>query len=164
VTAELEANQFSTTTKLVGEVIAAVTDTFEGDTDNNTVFQDRVRLDLQTSFGVDILHTRLATGNAQPFEIAGSDVNGDGVADTGTRGTQTLTYHQTSTTTFLTGSAAYDFPLGNARGYLAAAGEFIAIMLLPSTLTLDFDGGNGALSTFAQESPIFALAVVRVQQ
>jgi len=27
VTAELEANQFSTTTKLVGEVIAAVTDT-----------------------------------------------------------------------------------------------------------------------------------------
>jgi len=29
VTAELEANQFSTTTKLVGEVIAAVTDTLE---------------------------------------------------------------------------------------------------------------------------------------
>jgi len=56
VTAELEANQFSTTTKLVGEVIAAVTDTFEGDTDN-TVFQDRVRLDLQTSFGVEISYT-----------------------------------------------------------------------------------------------------------
>jgi len=66
VTAELE-DQFSTTTKLVGEVIAAVTDTFE-DTDNNTVFQDRVRLDLQTSFGVEILHTRLATGNAQPLK------------------------------------------------------------------------------------------------
>jgi len=37
-------------------------------------------------------------------------------------------------------------------------------MLLPSTPFEDFDGGNGALSTFAQESPIFALAVVRVQQ
>jgi hypothetical protein len=31
VTAELEANQFSTTTKLVGEVIAAVTDNFGDD-------------------------------------------------------------------------------------------------------------------------------------
>ncbi|WP_143272370.1 iron uptake porin, partial [Brachyspira hyodysenteriae] len=57
-TAELEANQFSTTTKLVGEVIAAVTDEFAGSSENNTVFQNRVRLDFQTSyFGEDVLHT-----------------------------------------------------------------------------------------------------------
>ncbi|PHM05958.1 hypothetical protein CK516_37130, partial [Nostoc sp. 'Peltigera malacea cyanobiont' DB3992] len=59
--AELEANQFSTTTKLVGEAIFAVTDNFGNNDNNNTVFQDRVRLDLQTSFtGKDTLHTRLA--------------------------------------------------------------------------------------------------------
>ncbi len=58
VTAELEAkNQFSTATKLVGEAIAAVTDTFGEDVEDNTVFQDRVRLDFQTSFGgSDVLH------------------------------------------------------------------------------------------------------------
>ncbi len=69
-TAELEANQFSTTTKLVGEAIFGVTDVFGGNTgdNNNTVFQDRVRLDLQTSFtGRDVLHTRLAAGNATAF-------------------------------------------------------------------------------------------------
>lgn len=161
VTAELEANQFSTTTRLVGEVIAAVTDTFEGDTDNNTVFQDRVRLDLQTSFGGrDILHTRLATGNAQPFEIAGSDVNGDGVADTGTfEGTQTFNVSPNFQNDIFIDWAAYDFPLfGNARGYLAAAGgihsDYAATV---NPYFEDFDGGNGALSTFAQESPIFRI-------
>ena len=58
VTAELEANQFSTTTKLLGEVVAAVTDVF-GETvgdENNTVLQARARLEFQSSFtGTDIL-------------------------------------------------------------------------------------------------------------
>ena len=164
VTAELESNQFSTTTKLVGEVIAAVTDTFEGDTDNNTVFQDRVRLDLQTSFGGrDILHTRLATGNAQPFALAGStvDVNGDGVLEgIGTfEGTQTFNVSPNFGNDVFIDWAAYDFPLfGNARGYLAAAGgihsDYAATV---NPYFEDFDGGNGALSTFAQESPIFRI-------
>jgi len=57
--AELEANQFSTTTKLTGEVIAAVADVFDnravrtgeaedsrGDEDVNTILADRVRLNF----------------------------------------------------------------------------------------------------------------------
>ena len=64
-TAELEANQFSTTTKLVGEAIFAITDNFGSNDNNNTVFQNRVRLNLQTSFtGKDTLNTRIAAGNA----------------------------------------------------------------------------------------------------
>ncbi|HEY9805160.1 MAG TPA: iron uptake porin, partial [Candidatus Obscuribacterales bacterium] len=60
----LEGHQFSTTTKLVGEAILAVTDEFGKGNDTNTIFGDRVRLDLQTSFtGQDKLHTRLAAGN-----------------------------------------------------------------------------------------------------
>jgi hypothetical protein len=73
-TAELEANQFSTTTKLVGEAIFAVSDAFGDRTGeaNNTVFQDRVRLGLQTSFtGRDVLTTRLSAGNARAFNIVG---------------------------------------------------------------------------------------------
>lgn len=76
-TAELEANQFSTTTKLSGEVIFAGSQVFgedRADTDNNpnnnpdlqsnTTFSNRVRLTLNTSFtGKDRLQTRLNAGN-----------------------------------------------------------------------------------------------------
>ncbi|MBD2447259.1 iron uptake porin [Nostoc sp. FACHB-152] len=69
-TAELEANQFSTTTKLVGEAIFNVGQVF-GDTrvggadlESNTTFDDRVRLNLLSSFtGKDQLQIRLQAGN-----------------------------------------------------------------------------------------------------
>ncbi len=74
-TAELEANQFSTTTKLVGEAIFAVTDSFGDNDNNNTVFQNRVRLDFQTSFtGKDVLHTRIAAGNAPILNLPGGTI------------------------------------------------------------------------------------------
>jgi len=85
-TATLERQQFSTTTKLSGEVIFAITDgatrnrairnsnttpgiTLSGDvkTDDtavNTTFVSRVRLNLSTSFtGRDLLFTQLQAGN-----------------------------------------------------------------------------------------------------
>lgn len=153
VTAELEANQFSTTTKLVGEVIAVVTDAFGEDTDANTVFQDRVRLDFQTSFfGSDVLHTRLAAGNAAPLDLNAPTFEG------------TQTFQVQPDASFSNDVridwAAYDFPLplGNSRAYLAAAGGIHS----DYTPTLnpyfeDFDGGRGALSTFASESPIYRI-------
>lgn len=81
-TAELEANQFSTTTKLTGEVIAAVAEVFgdgravpsgAADTDDdlddtNTVLADRARLNFDTSFtGKDLLRTRLQARNVPNF-------------------------------------------------------------------------------------------------
>ena len=69
-TAELEANQFSTTTKLTGEAIFALSAASEGD-DREGVFQQRVRLNLNTSFtGKDLLITRLQVGNSTPFDLA----------------------------------------------------------------------------------------------
>jgi hypothetical protein len=71
----LEARQFSTTTKLNGEAIFAVSDLF-GNRDRNgnkygnqeTVLQDRVRLNFDTSFtGKDRLRTRLQAGNVTEF-------------------------------------------------------------------------------------------------
>lgn len=84
-TAELEANQFSTTTKLDGEVILAVTDggygnrgirnsntttgvSPSGDLNRNTTINPtavaRIRLNLSTSFtGQDLLFTQLQSGN-----------------------------------------------------------------------------------------------------
>jgi hypothetical protein len=89
-TAELEANQFSTTTKLTGEVIAAVADVFgDGravpsgapDTDEdlddaNTILADRARLNFDTSFfGTDLLRTRLQARNVTPFGTAVTGTN-----------------------------------------------------------------------------------------
>ncbi|MEM7725227.1 MAG: iron uptake porin [Cyanobacteria bacterium P01_A01_bin.45] len=71
-TAELEANQFSTTTKLKGEAIFALTNVFgdekaDGsgdDIDSNITLSDRVRLDLRSSFtGKDQLQVRLQARN-----------------------------------------------------------------------------------------------------
>lgn len=68
-TAELEANQFSTTTKLNAEIIVAATDTFGdrvgGDGDETQTFlANRARLNIETSFtGRDLLRTRIEFGN-----------------------------------------------------------------------------------------------------
>ncbi|MBD2253664.1 iron uptake porin [Nostoc parmelioides] len=66
-TAELEANQFSTTTKLNGEaIIAAIgaTGGAPGSNDSNIILVNRVRLNLTTSFtGKDLLITGLQAYN-----------------------------------------------------------------------------------------------------
>jgi hypothetical protein len=68
----LEDHQFSTTTKLNGEVIFATSGLYGGnDANNQQVFQDRVRLTLNTSFtGEDRLVTRLAAGNGELFNFS----------------------------------------------------------------------------------------------
>jgi hypothetical protein len=73
-TSELEVNQFSTTTKLNGEVIFALTGIARGDdangnkADRTTAFGSRVRLNFETSFsGKDLLRTRLQVLNLGSF-------------------------------------------------------------------------------------------------
>ncbi|MGH8002133.1 MAG: iron uptake porin [Brasilonema sp.] len=165
--AELEANQFSTTTKLVGEAIFALTDAF-GDTaggNNNTVFQNRVRLDLQTSFtGKDVLHTRLATGNARRLNTGGSvDANGNGTIDTSEQsaeGFQTfnLTGDSSNSNDIVLDWLAYYVPIGPAQLYVAATGGVHSDYAATNNPYFeDYDGGNGALSTFASENPIYRI-------
>lgn len=156
-TAELEANQFSTTTKLVGEVVAAVTDTFGDQVDDNTVLQNRVRLGFQTSFGgSDVLHTRLSTGNATPFSF--SAFNGP-VPSATFEGQQTFNVAPATDNDVFVDWLAYDFPLfGQARGYLAAVGGVHSDYAATANPYFeDYDGGRGALSTFAQQNPIYRI-------
>ncbi|BAZ08079.1 iron uptake porin [Calothrix sp. NIES-3974] len=173
-TAELEANQFSTTTKLVGEAIFAVTDNFGGgkvarvnpatgllvrdaqgnvikdDVKNNTVLQNRVRLNLQTSFtGKDVLQTRLAAGNA-------TTLNG---ALNSFEGTQTFNIGDTGNNNVTLDWLAYYMPFGErVQAYIAAAGGIHSDYAATNNPFFeDFDGGNGALSAFASESPIYRI-------
>ena len=146
----LEENQFSTTTKLSGEVIFAVTDEFNTDAENNTVLQDRVRLELNTSFsGEDRLVTRLAAGNAEQFNIPGGALS---------ESTQTFNISPGGNNDVAIDWLAYYFPFGSSKVYLAATGGIhsdYAPTLNP--YFEDFDGGNGALSVFASESPIYRI-------
>jgi len=160
-TAELEAHQFSTTTKLDGEAIFAVSDAFSGNTgsNNNAVFQDRVRLDLQTSFtGRDILTTRLAAGNATPFTLV--DRNGAAVSSNAdAEGLQTFNVGNTGNNSVSIDKLTYQVPIGSAQMYIAAAGgEHSDYAAVNNPYFFDkTDGGNGALSTFASENPIYRI-------
>src|SRR5579883_3044641 len=163
-TAELEANQFSTTTKLAGEAIFALSAPLLNSSSdrNRAVLQDRVRLDLQTSFtGKDVLHTRLATGNggfSNKFDLGTRPV-GPGAFQT-SEGTQTFNITGNGTTNNNNSVSldwlSYYVPIGPAQLYIAATGgthSDYAPTVNP--YFEDFDGGNGALSTFASRNPIY---------
>src|ERR671932_1957585 len=147
----LEDHQFSTTTKLGGEAIFALTDEFNQSVSNNTVFQDRVRLTFNTSFtGKDRLVTRLAAGNASVF----SNSQGGGLSE----GQQTFNIGNTGNNSVVLDWLAYYFNFGSSKVYLAATGGIhsdYAPTLNP--YFEDYDGGNGALSTFASENPIYRI-------
>ncbi len=106
----LEDHQFSTTTKLKGEVIFSIADAF-GDragSNRNTsqvAFNDRIRLNLETSFtGKDLLKTRLQAGNFN------STFNARGV--TGTNQTR-LAYDNGSSNNLEIDDLFYRFPIGS---------------------------------------------------
>ncbi|WP_414549583.1 iron uptake porin [Anabaena sp. CCY 0017] len=161
-TAELEANQFSTTTKLAGEAIFALTDTF-GDTvgeNNNAVFQNRVRLGLQSSFtGRDLLTTRLASGNANNFNLGNDIAVGANVLAQSGEGLQTFNMGNTGGNNVEIDRLTYQAPIGPAQVYLAAnGGKHSHYAAVNNPYFADgTDGGNGALTTFASENPIYRI-------
>jgi Carbohydrate-selective porin, OprB family len=151
--AQAQANQFSTTTKLKGEVIFNLAGTTSGSNSNNTVLGDRVRLLFETSFnGQDRLWTRLATGN-QP------GVNGNltnGATGEGAQVSEGIPF--TNSNTVGVDWLAYQFPVSNTNVYLAAFNG-IHVDYAPSYSPNfeDFTGGSGALSSFAESSPIYKI-------
>ncbi|MEH2095355.1 iron uptake porin [Nostoc sp.] len=154
--AELETHQFSTTTKLNGEVVIAIASVVSGNTVNgqevnqNAVLADRVRLNLDTSFtGKDLLRTRLQATNLDPFS-------------------QTATFTPEGDFRFAGGNNSngvvidallYQFPLGSKTGITLEANAG-AIDDFTNTVNpyLDGDGGSGALSHFGTRNPIYYLA------
>lgn len=149
-TAELEANQFSTTTKLFGEAIFVITNAFQGSVNNsNTVFQDRVRLVLKTSFtGKDTLNTRLTTGNTTTLQLP------DGTAE----GLQTFNLAP-SNNNLSVDWLSYYFPIGNKIDAYIGAVNGVFFDFVP-TLNPYLDSGTGgsrALTEFASSSPIYRI-------
>ncbi|MEJ6481529.1 iron uptake porin [Nostoc punctiforme UO1] len=164
-TSELEANQFSTTTKLVGEAIFNVSDVFGGnraDTDanpnnnpdlnSNTVFSDRVRLNLYSSFtGKDQLQIRLNAGNI--VSNVGSVVGGV-ASGTGTNMTR-LGYDGDNNNSVVIDKINYAFNFTDAvRVKIDASGGELYENV--NTFNPDFaSSGRGALSRYGRFSPIY---------
>jgi hypothetical protein len=147
----LEDNQFSTTTKLRGEVIFGLADTFGdtingGDDDTNTVLGDRVRLNFETSFtGRDRLRTRLEAINMAEFN---SDVTGTNMTRLGFDGEDE--------NDIAIDELWYRFPLGdNLLVQIDAAnGEFQDTIL--DVVNPFFDSsGSGSISRFGRFNPIY---------
>jgi hypothetical protein len=170
-TAELEANQFSTTTKLVGEAIFNISDIFGSDDravasginqanaaelQSNTIFSNRVRLNLNTSFfGSDQLQTRLQARNTTPY---GTDVTGTNMtrlAFDGDRGSGSGRGTTIGSNDIELDKLNYAFNLGGAARVKidAFGGEFYENI---NTFNPDLaSSGRGAISRYGRFSPIY---------
>ncbi len=153
-TATLEKQQFSTTTKLRGEVIFSLAgvlgDKKAGSTaklDDNTTFSDRVRLSLATSFtGKDLLLTRL---NARNTPNLGTPATGTNMTKLSYEGNQ-------DGNAFLVDKLYYRFPLAAGKVTVqvdATGGElYNNVYNFNPLLTSD---AQGAISRFGRFNPIY---------
>ncbi|RMF26102.1 MAG: hypothetical protein D6756_04310, partial [Cyanobacteria bacterium J083] len=146
----LEDHQFSTTTKLEGEVIFALGSILSGDriegndVDKNPVFGDRVRLELNTSFtGEDLLFTRLSTGNFPEFS-----------QETGTFAGET-SFAQPDDNDLALEVLFYSFNLGDDTQIIVGPAGVAADDIAYTVNVLDGDGGSGAISLFGTRNPIY---------
>ncbi|MEG4457942.1 iron uptake porin [Microcoleus sp. N9_A1] len=147
-TAELEANQFSTTTKLAGEAIFAVSDTFGdgvGLEDDETVtnFGYRVRLNFNTSFtGRDLLRTRLQAVNTARYDRAtATGTNMARLAFDGDDGSQ-----------FTLDELYYRFPVGRATVFVGPKGLDLD-EIADQASTFGNSTSSGSLSRFGVRNP-----------
>lgn len=155
-TAELEANQFSTTTKLNGEVIFALADVFGdeaaggGDLEYNTTLSDRARLNFDTSFfGEDRLRTRLQARNT-PNNSAQTGTDMTRLGFDGLDGGDEPTPNDVFIDDFY-----YRFPVGDIA---LVQIDFANVEFNDNVFTFNpaFDSsGSGAISRFGRFSPIY---------
>jgi len=157
-TAVLEDSQFSTTTKLVGEVVFNVAQAFGDeqalnpddnlDLDSEVTFSDRIRLTFASSFtGKDKLFTRLTAGN----------IGNSFQDETGTREGR-FAFDGPSGNDITIDRLHYVFPALNDKLRVTAMASLAAHHFYANTFNkgLDVGGGaNGALTRFAERNPIY---------
>ena len=160
-TAFLEDRQFSPNTKLIGQIVFSLTSAFgdekavpvdsipgsQGDIDENIVFDDRVRLNFNTSFtGRDLLKIRLDALNVTRF----------GVGVTGTNMTR-LAFDRPLDNDFRIGKLFYRFPVGE-KLRLTVDGTRGRFNTNVSHVFNSFFANpfKGSISNFGRFNPIYA--------
>jgi Carbohydrate-selective porin, OprB family/S-layer homology domain len=148
----LEDHQFSTTTKLSGEVVFGVAGVFTGDDangneiDNVPVFGHRTRLGFSTSFnGNDLLYFQLNSGNLPNFSRVTNTFEGNlGLID-----------NQSNNVNLLV--AFYSLPLGDRTKMIIEATGGYVYDFVDTISPLDKlnDSASGAISAFGLRNPIY---------
>jgi len=151
-TNQLAAQQFSTTAKLTGEVIYAISgangnekaDDDEG-VDENLILSDRVWLNFDISFtGSDRLLVRLEAENTPGFD----DATGTEMARLGFGGD--------SDNAFDVNRLEYSFPVSEqAKVYITT--DSSDVQRVANTISSFSSSGRGAISRFGRYSPIYRL-------
>ena len=141
---DLEATQFSTTTKLQGEAIFGLGSVLSGDGNRtSTILGSRTRLELNSSFqGDDLLFTRLELGNFSGFADEIDTFQGS------------LAFAEPETD-FRLDALHYAFDLGSRLGFIIGAAGLEADDIAPTINFLDGDGASGAVSRFGTRNPIY---------
>jgi hypothetical protein len=182
-TAQLEAQQFSTTTKLTGEAAFFVTSLFGapnrpdstidragafedagGPLPQSTTFSQRIRLNFNTSFtGKDSLLIRLQASNIQrSLGLNNPDLPLAFINNVGRLQGEPVTTdpgNRFNNNTFGLDYAAYSFPIGdNAKVRIIATGGKLDDFA-PSLNALDYGGAAlGSISEFGQRNPIYRMS------
>ncbi|WP_199317974.1 MULTISPECIES: iron uptake porin [Oscillatoriales] len=156
-TAKLEATQFSTTSRLLGNIRFQTNAYFSGEGDTETIFQHIAYLGILTSFtGRDLLLTGIGITNTVFPDLATTNAGKfvgstrEGAADASASGD--------------TGDAAriitlqYQFPLTDKINVNVIAGNRYRFDPLTARRFLPYyQVGNGPASTFAEAPPIYLL-------
>ena len=153
-TAELEANQFSTTTKLDGEILFWLNDTYgeraqargesSGNDKTETYFGYRVRLNFETSFtGEDLLFTRLQATNVP--DLSERDL-------TNTLMTRGAIDEGDGDDTVILDLFFYSFPVGDKAQVLVGP-TGVDLDDVSTVLSPLLDEGDGTISRFGRRNP-----------
>ena len=163
-TGKLEANQFSPTTKLGGELITYLTNAFgenAGDI-NNATLGYRLRLDFLSSFtGQDRLKIRLQSTNLRQFDTGATFGGSQGIDSTG----QAIGFGNTGETRFTPSPVdqnsevkleqiQYRFPVGK-RLQIYLEGARTDPSYITDPISPFIETATGALSNFGQVNPIY---------
>lgn len=151
-TTKLEGNQFSTTTRLNGEVIFGLVSVLGGDradgqeAERNPTLSDRVRLNFDTSFtGKDRLRTRIQANNVVPLNRVLQTFEGR------------VNFDGNSENQAIVSLLQYRFPLSSqTTAYIAATGNGFVDLDFTGQLSL-FEGGI-SISNFGLRNPIYTYA------
>ncbi len=155
-TALLEAQQFSTTTKLTGEAILSLAAASGGPNDarSNVVLGNRTRLLLNSTFtGKDSLRVRFEAGN----NFAGNGGTGTFAGLLGTNSARIGTGSSTSDNSFVLNLLDYKFPIFDNKVTL-----YIAPISFPdeffTVLSPVASNGQGSISRFGRFDPLMRIA------
>jgi hypothetical protein len=154
---DLEATQFSTTSKLQGEAVFGLGSILSGDSDypsgtlrdrTSTILASRLRLDFQTSFqGDDLLFTRFSRGDFEGFAPELETF----------QGSLAFAEPDSNNSDLRLEDLHYSSSLGDRFGFIVGAAGVDANDIAPTINFLDGDGGSGAVSTFGTRNPLYYL-------